>query len=92
MVLPEGAGGADPLGGSADQQVQDGLLGHSDCGQQAGPVVPLQLLLLVDLLIAQDWVAEVCIQLAGDGRGWSLEEAENNAMLGNESLVVIFSF
>ena len=68
MVVPEVAGGADPLAGGADQQVHDGLLGQSDQGQQAGPVVPLQVLLLVYLLIAQDWVAEVCIQLAGNDR------------------------
>ena len=90
MVIPEAAGRADPLAGGADQQVHDGLLGHSDRGQQAGPLVLLQLLLLVDLLIAQDWVAEVCIQLAGDDRRWSFEEADNNAKLVNECLVVIF--
>ena len=45
--------------------------------QQAMPVGLLQLLLLVDLLVPQDEVAEVTIQLAGDdGR---LEEAENIA-------------
>ena len=66
MVVPEAAGGADPLAGGADQQVQDGLLGHGDRGQQAGPVGPLQLLLLVDILIAYQGMAEVCIQLADE--------------------------
>ena len=46
MVVSEVAGGADPLGGGADQQVQDGLLRHSDRGQQAGPVGTLQAVLL----------------------------------------------
>ena len=73
MVVPEAVGGAYPPVGGAGQQVQDGLLGQSDHGQQEGPVVPLQLLLLVDLHIAQDWVAEVCIQLAGDDKRWSLD-------------------
>ena len=73
MVVPEATGGADPLAGRAAQQVHDVLLGHSDRGHQAGPVGLLQLFFLVDLLSSQDWVAEVCIQVAGDDR--RLEEA-----------------
>ena len=66
MVIKEAAGGADPLGGGTDQQVQDGLFGHGDRGQQAGPVGPIQPLLLVDILIAYHGVAEVIIQLADE--------------------------
>ena len=76
MVVLEAAGGADPLGEDADQQVQDWLHGHDDRGQQARPVGPLQPLLLVDILVANDWVAEVCIQLADEDLWWDLEEAE----------------
>ena len=47
VVVTEAAAGADPLAGGAGHQVQDGLLGHSYCGQQARPVGPLQPLLLV---------------------------------------------
>ena len=87
MAVPEVTGGSDPLAGGAAQQVHDGLHGHRDRGHQAGAVVPLQLLLLVDHLISQDWVAEVCIQLAGDDR--QLKKAENNARLVNDWGVVI---
>ena len=56
MVIKETAGGADPLGGGTDQQVQDGLFGHGDRGQ----------LFLLDILIAYHGVAEVIIQLADE--------------------------
>ena len=66
MVINEVVGGADPLGGGNFQQVQDGLFGHGDRGQQAGPVGPIQPLLLVDILIAFHGVAGVIIQLADE--------------------------